>query len=396
MTTLKVFVLICSLAGCYGCSKPMIDTPDVPATPPGNAVGILNIPIQKVDFTNCDTTIVFGDSWSDYGLDEYNYVRMFADTSAQTIINTSSTGLGSANMVAKAFETMDAARNNTNIITLSGLNDVRFSGATTELLNFQKNAFRALIANQFIDTWKPAGQPNKTGGTFISYDQVLSAHFKSHYSTGRKAAYTTSVNDVFLEYDFKGTNVGVSFVGQDTTALIPFENPHGRWRVLIDGVVVDTPAIHQQAQGHIPGYMAVQRMFPYIRIYSGLSNGNHVLRLEPIEAGVKFVDFIFTLRDASRVSPVTIMKVPYMTDAGYTIDPFFNRANDAAIDRVNQAITDVRNEFISIDPRYSKKIKLINTCDYFDKNKDYQPDLIHPNAKGELNLFNALNTHISY
>jgi hypothetical protein len=396
MTTLRILVLICSLAGCYGCSKPLIKEPDGPATRPGNTSGILEIPIQKADFTNCDTTIVFGDSWSDYNVDEKNFVRMFADTSGQTIINTASTGLGSAHMVAKAYVTMSTVHNRKNVVTLCGFNDVRFVGATTELLNFQKNAYRALLANQFLETWRPAGSPSRYGGTFTSFIQSLTGHFKSYYSTGYKAAYTSSVNGVYLEYDFKGSNIGVSFVGQDTTALMSYEIPHGRWRVLIDGVVIDTPAIHQQAQGHTPGYMANQRMFPFIKIYSGLSPGNHVLRLEPIEAGNKFVDFIFTLRDPAKVSPVTIMKVPYMTDAGYTIDAFASQADDAAIDKVNQAINDVRNEFIAIDPRYSKKIKLINTCDYFDKNKDYMSDLVHPNANGKANLLKALRSHINY
>ena len=396
MTTLRVFILICSFAGCYGCSKPVTEKPDVPATRPGNNAGILDIPIQKADFTNSDTTIVFGDSWSDYNVDGKNYVRMFADSSGQTIINTASTGMGSAHMVAKAYVTMSTVHNSKNVITLSGFNDVRFVGATKELLNFQKNSYRTLLVNQFIDTWKPAGSPSRYGGSFTSFTQSLTSHFKSYYSTGYKAAYTASVNGVFLEYDFKGSNVGVSFVGQDTTALVSYDNPYGRWRVLIDGIVVDTPAIHQQTQGHIPGYMASQTTFPYIRIYSGLSPGNHVLRLEPVEAGNKFVDFIFTLRDPSKVSPVTIMKVPYMTEAGYTIDAFADQANDAAIDQVNQALNDVRNEFIAIDPRYSKKIKLINTADYFDRDKDYMPDLVHPNASGKANLYKALNTHINY
>lgn len=372
------------------------ETPDVPATPPGNTSGILDIPIQKADFTLYDTTIAFGDSWSDYRMDKNNYIKMFADTSGQTIINTAAIGLGCANMVAKAYEVMGTVHNNKNVITLCGFNDVRFAGATTELLNFQKNAYRALLVNQFLDTWKPAGAPNRTGGTFTSFIQPLSSHFKSFYSTGYKAAYTSSTNGVYLEYDFEGPDIGVSFVGQDTTALLSYEHPHGRWRVLIDGVVIDTPAIHQQAQGYAPGYMASQKIFPYIRIYAGLSHGKHVLRLEPIEGGRKFVDFIFTLRDPSKVSPVAIMKVPYMTEAGYTIDAFANQANDAAIDMVNQAITDVRNEFIAIDPQYSKKIKLINTCEYFNKDNDYLPDLIHPNKSGNANLFKALKTHISY
>ena len=85
-----------------------------------------------------------------------------------------------------------------------------------------------------------------------------------------------------------------------------------------------------------------------------------------------------------------------MTQAGYAIDPLFNKANDAAIDQVNAAITEVRNEFISINAGYSKKLKVINTADYFDKNTDYLPDLIHPNALGQIDLCTALKKHISY
>jgi len=392
----KLFILICSLAAFYGCKKQSIEPPPVSKVPPGNGLNLLSIPFQKVDFTNSDTTIVFGDSWADKVFDANNFIKIFADTSRQVVLNTAAIGLGSGNMVAKAFETMSIVHNNKNVITLCGFNDVRLAGATTESLNFQKNAYRVLLVNQFIDTWRPAGAANRTGGIFTSFDRALSAHFKSYYSTGAKAAYTSSVNGVFLEYDFTGTNVGVSFVGQDTTAIESYERPLGRWRVLIDGVVVDTPAIHQQTQGHIPGYMASQTIFPYIRIYSGLAAGNHVLRLEPVENGNKFVDFIFTLRGPSLVSPVTIMKVPYMTQTGYIIDPIADKASDAAIDLVNEAISDVRDEFKSIDPGYSKKIKLINTSEYFDRNTDYQPDLIHPNTSGKMNLFKALKTHINY
>ena len=146
----------------------------------------------------------------------------------------------------------------------------------------------------------------------------------------------------------------------------------------------------------MPGYMASQQTFPYIKIYSGLTNEPHVLRLEPIEEGVKFIDFVFTLRSPALVSPVTIMKVPYMTEQGYTIDPFANMANDHAIDAVNKAIAEVRNEFIMVNPGFAKKIKLINTCDFFNRNTDYMLDLIHPNANGRENLFNALKQHIAY
>jgi hypothetical protein len=299
-------------------------------------------------------------------------------------------------MVAQAFSKMDMIQNEANVIALSGFNDIRYSGATKEQLNFQRNAFRALLVNQFIDRWRPAGDADRTGGKFTSFNRVLSSHFKSYYSTGKKAAYTSSANGVFLEYDFTGTNVGVSFVGQDTTAMLPYEKPIGKWRVLIDGVVVDFPQVHQQSDGHIPGYMAPQTIFPHIKIYSGLSDGPHVLRLEPIGTGNKFVDFIFTLRDPSMVKPVAIMKIPYMTQAGYAIDPYANKACDAAIDQANAVITEVRNEFITVNAGYSKKIKVINTADYFNRNTDYLPDLIHPNALGQINLFNALKKHINY
>ena len=387
-----MFAFIYCVMSFYGCTKPLKET--VAATVDAGSISVKPA-IQKIDFTNNNATIAFGDSWSDYVFDAKNYLKMFADTSGQVIFNKAEIGLGVANMVARAFETM-GTHNSTNIIALCGFNDVRFAGAKPELINFQRNAFTALLVNQFIDTWKPAGAADRTGGLFTSFDQSLSNHFKSYYSTGRKAAYTSSTNGAYLEYDFTGNNVGVSFVGQDTTAIESYDHPHGRWRVLIDGVVIDTPAIHQQAQGHIPPYMAPQTIFPFIKIYSGLSTGNHVLRLEPIESGNKFVDFVFTLRSPSLVSPVVIMKVPYMTEAGYSIDPFADKANDAAIDLVNQAITDVRDEFISIDPGYSKKIKLINTSDYFDRNTDYLPDLIHPNMSGKQNLFTALKRNIEY
>src|SRR5688572_2795236 len=392
----KLFAFIGCIVCLYSCTKPVLeDLPD-PSTPPANTSGLLTIPVQKIAFKENNTTIVFGDSWADYSYCANNFIKKFTDTSGQIITNNAAIGLGSANMVAKAFESMDTIHNSSNIITLTGFNDVRLAGATTELLNFQKNAFRALLVNQFIDTWKPAGAADRKGGNITSTNQSLSIHFKSYYSNGKKAAYTAATNGVFLEYDFTGTNIGVSFVGQDTTALESYEDAHGRWRVSIDGVIIDTPGPHQQTYGHMPSYMASQKIFPYIKIYAGLSNGNHVLRLEPIGTGNKFVDFVFTLRDPSLVSPVVIMKIPYMTETGYTIDPYANRASDAAIDRVNDAINDVRNEFISIDPAYSKKIKLINTSEYFDRNADYLPDLVHPNTNGQENLFKALRKNINY
>ena len=391
-----MFVFICCIAVFYSCTKSIEEAHPATILQAENISVRPPVAAQKIDFTKSNATIVFGDSWTDYNFSANNYMKMFADTSEQIIFNEAAIGLGSANMVARAFEKMAPIHNNTNIITLCGFNDVRFTGATTELINFQRNAFTALLVNQFIDTWKPAGAADRTGGTFISFDQSLGSHFKSYYSTGRKAAYTSLTDGVYLEYNFTGNNVGVSFVGQDTTAIESYDYPHGRWRVLIDGIVIDTPAIHQQAQGHIPGYMTSQTLFPFIKIYPGLSNGNHVLRLEPIESGRKFLDFVFTLRDPSLVSPVVIMKVPYMTEAGYSIDPFANKANDTAIDLVNEAITSVRDEFISIDPGYSKKIKLIRTSDYFDRNTDYLPDLIHPNLSGKMNLFKALQTNIAY
>lgn len=392
----SLFFFICFIAVFYGCNKPLEEIPPASIINAGNISVRPTGSAQKIDFTYNTSTIVFGDSWSDYGYNADNYIKMFADTSSQVIFNKAEIGLGSANMVAKAFELMAPIHNRTNIIALNGFNDVRFAGATPELINFQRNAFTALLVNQFIDTWKPAGAADRTGGNFTSLDHLLNGHFKSYYSTGRKAAYTSSLNGVYLEYDFTGTNVGVSFVGQDTTAIEFYDRPNGRWRVLIDGVVIDTPAIHQQAQGHIPGYMTMQRTFPYIKIYAGLSDGDHVLRLEPIESGNKFLDFVFTLRDPSLVSPVVIMKVPYMTEPGYGIDPSFNKASDVAIDLVNQAIIGVKDMFISIDPGYSKKIKLINTAEYFDKNADYLPDLIHPNSSGKVNLFEALRKNIAY
>jgi len=391
-----LFAFICGVAGFCSCTKPIKEMLPVPKISGESMSPRPPISSQKIDFTANDTTIVFGDSWTDYGFNASNFIKSFADSSGQFIFNKAEIGFSSGNMIREAFKIMDTIHNNKNIITLCGFNDVRLCGATNESLNFQKNAYRTLLVNQFIDTWRPAGAPNRKGGLFTSFDQPLTGHFKSYYSSWRKAAYTSATNGVFLEYDFIGSNVGISFVGQDTTTMDSYENPHGRWRVLIDGVVIDTPAIHQQSDGHRYAYMSPQKIFPYIRIYSGLSGGHHVLRLEPIENGSKFVDFIFTLRDPSLVSPVTIMKVPYMTEAGYLIDPFANKASDAAINFVNLAFNEVQNEFVAINPGYSKKIKLINTADYFNRDKDYLPDLIHPNGWGQLNLFKALYTNIAY
>ena len=85
-----------------------------------------------------------------------------------------------------------------------------------------------------------------------------------------------------------------------------------------------------------------------------------------------------------------------MTEAGYAIDPIADKASDVAIDLVNKAITDVRNMFTSINMGYSKKIKLINTSEYFNRDTDYLPDLIHPNQSGKMDLFKALQSNIIY
>lgn len=391
----KSLIFFIVIIGFCSCKKPTdnalhaagISAENISSRPPQN--------IQKLDFTTSDTTIVFGDSWCDYRFQQNNFIKLFADSTGQKIINNAGIGLGSANMVAKSFEMMNETTSSKNIIALCGFNDVRYIGATTELLNFQKNAFRALLATQFTNEWRPAGAADRTGGYFTSFSQSLGLHFRSDYSSDKKAVYT-SANNVFLEYDFTGTNIGVSFVGQDTTTLQYYERPHARWRVLIDGVVADTPQIHQQTYGHTPNYMAPQGIFPFIKIYSGLKDGPHVLRIESIEPGNKFIDFVFTLRDPSLVKPVAIMKIPYMTQDGYLIEPFFDKASDAAIEQVNATISSVRDEFIMINPGYSKKIKIINTADYFDRDYDYLPDLIHPNSLGQINLVTALKKHISY
>ena len=385
-----MLVVFCS------CTKPLENTIPPPLASSQDISPRPSASNKKIDFTKNDTTIVFGDSWIDYRFESNNFIKLFGDTSSQFIINKALIGLGSAYMVAEAFKSIDVNRNKANIITLCGFNDVRFTGATHEMINFQKNAYRTLLAKQFMDTWRSCGNPDRFGGIFISFDQYLGSHFKSSYSTGHKAAYTSVANGNYLEYDFTGTNIGVSFVGQDTTLLESYESPHGKLRVLIDGVVVDTPQIHQQTAGNMPGYMASQKLFPYIRTYSGLSNGPHVLRLEPIGPGLQFVDFVFTLRDPSLVNPVVIMKIPYMTEAGYLADPNANKGSDAAIDKINNAIAEVRNEFGLIDPGYTKMIKLVNTIDYFKRETDYRPDLIHPNVMGQFNLLKSLKESITY
>jgi hypothetical protein len=39
---------------------------------------------------------------------------------------------------------------------------------------------------------------------------------------------------------------------------------------------------------------------------------------------------------------------------------------------------------------------VINAAYYFDRKLDYLPDLVHPNALGQINLFTALKKHINY
>ena len=389
----KILVVAVVMAG--GCQKsgddifqPTISANNISRTPSSF--------IQKLDFTNSNSTIVFGDSWSDSSFRPNSFIKIFSDSSGQHIINTAKNGLGCANMVAKAFAVMDPAHNDANIITLCGFNDVRYAGPKPEVLNFVKNAYRMLLANQFTDTWRPAGSADRKAGTINSLDHSLGIHFKSSYSTDKKAVYTTAASGTYLEYDFTGSNVGISFVGQDTTAIMSYEKPIGRWRVLIDGVVIDTPSVYQQTYGHMPSSMASQIIFPCPKIYTGLSDSHHVLRIEAVGTGSKYVDCIFTLKDPSFVMPVAIMKVPYMTVQGYTIQWFASKANDAAIDKVNAAINEVANEFITINAGYSKKIKVINTTDYFNRDTDYSSDLIHPNALGYMHLFKALKSHIDY
>lgn len=360
---------------------------------------------RQVSFDNYYLTQVFGDSRTDSAFTangvSYNWIEMLKDSTGIKTWNNALQGNGVSLLVQKLFDNADTARSDEPIIVLTGFNNARYLGYTDRLMNKYKNSFRAVLVNNFLDTMEYAGNLT-TAGLWSSLTHSMGVHSKSYYSSGgvRKGAYTTytySVNGSQLTWNFSGTNVVVGAIGQDTTNKQSYEAVLGRWQVLIDDVVVDTIRPYEQTEGLRPNYEADQIYYTYIKIYSGLTNTSHTLKLRPMDVSVpKYMDFVGTLRSPSLVPPVVFLKETYQTASGYLADASFDQGNNAYIDSVNSAIYSAMQDLAAVDTAYWSKMTLLPTMSYFDTSSHYGADQIHWNASGNTAIYNLNNDYIDW
>lgn len=259
---------------------------------------------------------------------------------------------------------------------MAGFNDVRRGGADRKTLNKIINGHKAIFANQFLKSYKPAGLADESivlSGSWTAGINSASAGGKT--SNG---ALTNTLNDS-ITYTFLDTTVIAAFITADGSGgVYTYSNSV---QIYIDNVLVNTISLNEQTDGISDGVNNNKNM-ALVYIVTGLTNTTHKIKIVNNNANYLSVDYFGHLVDVSDAKPLVIFHAPKMDATGYTTAPA--NATDAIIDTMNVKIDSL---FASL-PSYP--VTIVNTNNYYTAtiaSGDLDVDHIHPTNQGHRKIF---------
>ncbi len=300
----------------------------------------------------------------------HSYVQIITARLGAAITNFGFGGTGALYANVQAFkETVPRISGFSTI--MAGFNDVRRGGTATKTINKIKNCHRSMLASLFAASAVAADDISitKTGvwSTFVYAG-------KANALGGN--ALTASVGSTMT-----ATTTGDSCViGYLTSDELTFF--YGPATVSVDGTIVATIDPRNGADGIADSFGYTNAVVPGALVLTGLGSGSHTILVSPTSGVIFAVDWIGTLLQPQECAPVLVAAIPRMPSGGYSQAP--SLASDSAMAVASGAIGDVVGEFVEFPAR------MVFPNSRYDLTSGVNPDLIHPNDVGHLEIAESI------
>lgn len=306
-----------------------------------------------------------------------SYINLLGSLYSKTIVNRAASARGIWEASRQFFANVSTLTT-TMPIVMAGFNDVRRGGSSVKTTAKIINGYKSIIANQFLNSFTGANSTTNItkSGTWTQYAGI---------SVGAKTdngSYSNG-NGSYIEYTFTDNNVVLGLVAGDGVGQI-----HADFTVTIDGVSQGSFTENNQTDGISDGVNDNARSTMCL-LFSGLSDGTHVVRLTNTTTSNLIVDYFGHLKQPKFCTPILIMQAPKMDATGYATSP--NLANDVIIDQLNSNLVSLVATFPSEYP-----IVIAKTNDFYNVTTGLDTsDHIHPNNIGHRQIYTATYTALN-
>jgi len=301
------------------------------------------------------------------------YVARIRDYTSLTLDNQAVSGSGVWSATGLSYANVDPGHLLLETY-MAGFNDLRRGGSDGKTYNKIINSLKANWLNHFSGVQYPANGGDGSiikSGTWATYSANTVG---GKYADG---AFTTTSGD-YIEFSFNGTGVGVGLISFDSV-----NQAGARFLCTIDGVSQGAYfSENQQTDGISDGVNNNQRGAMAL-VFSGLSQGNHTIRLTSDQSTNVFaVDYFATLASTGTYPPLVWFAPPKMNGAGYATAPA--NASDAIMDAME---TKMDSLTLALPQGYAHY--LVKTNDYYNVATGLGGDNIHPNDVGQGQFFDG-------
>jgi hypothetical protein len=260
---------------------------------------------------------------------------------------------------------------------MSGFNSIRnntilngLSGRKTQ--NSIIEGYKSAFANHFLKSFIGIadGAVVKTGAWSTAWDATVVG------GKSTQGLFTFSTG-AYYEYVFTDSTVVVGLIGQND-----LNQAGSTYNIYIDGNLVYSGSTSNKADGVEDGFGDGGNHIAVAQIITGLTYGNHTIKVENSGSGVFICDYVGHLRSVSTAPPIVMYNIPYMKGVGYAIAPA--HSNPARTDTVNLRLDSL---YDALPDSYKTKAFMIKTNNYYDTTTGTYSDDVHPNDIGHRQIF---------
>lgn len=344
---------------------------------------------STVDITKITDVHAFGDGCV-FGADAQpitdGFIQRFCREYNKNMFNYGTGAAGVHTVISTAFEKLPQTGSNVLTIAMAGIVDVALSGNNPKTFEKIKQAYRSLIANQFLKTAVPFSDASitKTGVWKVTNYPSSTIGGKAEYLGGKGIASVDKGDKI--EWSFNGNNVVIGYVGSDGDPM----RKQGDFMVYIDGIAHGTYNQNDLWDG-ITNIGYDNTIGPACVVITGLSSGPHTLTIETNSTDLTVFDYVGMMQYPEDCAPIIISEIIKLNPKGYTILPPYDKGSDAIVDIANNALKSMVKEFTTAG---AYPIAFIPTNNFVNVGTDFRPSYIEWNNDGHLHAFNAMQTAI--
>jgi len=323
----------------------------------------------------------FGDSFTSgtgATLPSNRYANLDAAFLGVPFTNRGISGTGAYNVTGQAYS-FDAYGSLASLQI--GLNDVRLGASTTSALTLAKigNGVNNVIAYHFIDSTFAAGSGTRvtTTGTWTTYN----AQAVSGLSTSGLTASSSGATITAVTY---GPTVVIGLIGTDGTIAT-----YGSATITIDGTSYGTINENGQTDAITDGQGNNNSLMPFVKLYTGLSEGKHTVVLTTSSATQFVVDYFGQLKKPAQCFPMVVFDIAYVNSTGQATYPSMTNTN------VNSANAVIASDIATFTALGYPVFHAYTNTYYICATDASAADNLHPSDKGHRHIFQAFYNAIS-